>query len=180
MTPPEADLVLEGEVAAPVAPRSINVPDTERPVRLSEVTHAFPGMGERQYLRTGETLTVHIGYHANIASSDVVFTIELNNLDGDILTHTNTAIMGETFSVPAGPGTLQIELADLPMLDGDFTYSVGIESRGGVLYDWRDPAGKFEVMSTGKTTGSIYVAARAAILSDVAGTESDLIPQQAT
>ena len=41
----------------------------------------------------------------------------------------------------------------MPLLDGSFTFAVGIQSRGGILYDWQEQAGTFEVMNPGKTTG---------------------------
>ena len=39
---------------------------------------------------------------------------------------TDTAIMGNTFSLPAGPGALEIQLKNVPMLDGEFTYCIGV------------------------------------------------------
>ena len=49
------------------------------------------------------------------------------------------------------------------MLDGKFSYSVGILSKGGVLFDWREPAGSFDVMSPGKATGFITMPVRAVL-----------------
>ena len=54
----------------------------------------------------------------------------------------------------------------MPLLDGTFTYSIGIHSKGGVLFDWREPAGTFEVMNPGKATGFID-AARGALVATV-------------
>jgi ABC-2 type transport system ATP-binding protein len=164
--------------AAPVA-ISIDTPDAERPVRFTDISHSYPEDDARPYLRTGEALTVKVAFLANTASDDVVFSVELRDDSGDVLTRTDTAIMGHTFDLPAGPGAVQIGLKDLPMLDGEFTYCIGIQSRGGVLYDWRDPAGTFEVMNAGRATGSIYVPTEAALLTEPpAGAE--LLPQQAS
>ena len=159
---------------------SIDTPDAERPVRLTEISHSYADDGARPYLRTGEALTVNVGFLANTASDDVVFSVELRDDESTILMRTDTAIMGHTFEVPSGPGTVQIRLKDLPMLDGEFTYCIGIQSRGGVLYDWRDPAGTFEVMNAGRTTGSLYVPAEATLLSTAFPAGAELLPQQAS
>jgi ABC-2 type transport system ATP-binding protein len=174
MAPPEP---VGPTTEAPVA-ISIDTPDVERPVRLTEISHSYPEDGSRPYLQTGEALTVDVGFLANTASDDVVFSVELRDDESTVLMRTDTAIMGHTFELPSGPGTVQIRLKDLPMLDGEFTYCIGIQSRGGVLFDWRDPAGTFEVMNAGRTTGSIYVSTEAALLTAPAGAE--LLPQQAS
>jgi ABC-2 type transport system ATP-binding protein len=147
-------------------PVSISVPDMERPVRITEISHAFDGQAARHYLRTGESLTIRVDFQANTATDDLVFSVELRNVDGITLVRTDTSIIGGDFGVPAGPGSMQIRLEDLPMLDGDFEYCVGIENRGGIVYDLRDPAGSFEVMSSGKATGIIAMSVGATLLSD--------------
>ena len=49
-----------------------------------------------------------------------------------------------------------------------------------MLYDSLDPAGVFEVMNSGKTTGTIYVSAEATLLPDHGRDAAVLIPQQAS
>jgi hypothetical protein len=149
-------------------------------VRLTEISHSYAADGDRPYLRTGEILVLTVGFLANIASDDVVFSVELRDDESEVLMRTDTAIMGNTFRLPAGPGALEILLKDVPMLDGEFTYCIGVQSRGGVLYDVRDPAGTFEVMNSGKTTGSIFVLAEATLLATEIPTGAELLPQQAS
>ncbi len=163
---------------API-PASIATPDSGRPVRLTEITQSHPGDGARAYLRTGEALTVNVGFHANIACDDVVFSIEVHNDEGVVLMHTDTSIIGHTFSVPSGPGVIQMRLKDLPMLDGDFSYCIGIQSRGGLQYDWCEPAGKFEIMNAGKTTGSIHMPVEVALLAADPPAATELLSPQA-
>jgi hypothetical protein len=50
------------------------------------------------------------------------------------------------------------------LLDGEFSYCVGILSKGGVLFDWREPAGRFSVMCPGKATGFITMPVQAYLL----------------
>jgi hypothetical protein len=56
------------------------------------------------------------------------------------------------------------------MLDGSFTFAVGIQSRNGLLYDWQENAGDFEVMNPGKVTGAVRLDVHAALISS----DSDL------
>ena len=32
-------------------------------------------------------------------------------------------------------------IVDMPMLDGSFSFALGIQSRSGILYDWQENAG---------------------------------------
>ena len=153
------------------APMSIVTPATERPVLLTAITHSYLDEDKRKYLRTGESLTINVGFHANVAIDDLVFSLELRNVEGTTLMRTDTGIMGNVFDVMAGPGIIQIQLEGLPLLDGDFEYCVGVENRGGMLLDWRDPGGAFEVMNAGKTTGLFYVSAEATMLTADANTQ---------
>ena len=59
---------------------------------------------------------------------------------------------------------------DIPLLDGTFGFSLGIQSRDGILYDWLENAGTFAVMNPGKTTGFLRLNTHAALIS----TESDV------
>jgi hypothetical protein len=176
MAPPEPVVATSG----PPPRASIDTPDAERPVRLTEISHSYAADGDRPYLRTGEILVLTVGFLANTASDDVVFSVELRDDESEVLMRTDTAIMGNTFSLPAGPGALEIQLKNVPMLDGEFTYCIGVQSRGGVLYDVRDPAGTFEVMNAGKTTGSIFVPAEATLLAAEIPAGAELLPQQAS
>ncbi len=63
----------------------------------------------------------------------------------------------------SGPGWSISDLDDIPLLDGTFSFSVGILSKGGVLFDWREPAGHFDVMCPTKATGFITMPVRAVL-----------------
>jgi len=93
-----------------------------------------------------------------------VFSVELRDNDGNCFMRTDTDILDLRLDLPVGPGLVNFMLDDVPLLDGSFTYSVGVLSKGGVLFDWREPAGAFEVMCPGKATGFITIAVRASLL----------------
>jgi ABC-2 type transport system ATP-binding protein len=143
-------------------PIEVNLgPDVEHPVRITYAAHTYPRFEDVAYLSTGDSLTIGVGYHASIATEDVVFSLELRDNDGNCFMRTDTDILGERFDLPVGPGLVNFLIDDVPLLDGKFSFSVGILSKGGVLYDWREPAGEFDVMSPGKATGFITLPVRA-------------------
>jgi ABC-2 type transport system ATP-binding protein len=145
-------------------PVSVGSPDTDHPVRLTYTEHSFPRADQVPYLTTGDSLTIGVGYHASMATDDVVFSLELRDDDENSFMRTDTSIMGLRFDLPVGPGLVNFTVESVPLLDGAFSYSIGVQSRGGVLYDWREPAGRCEVMNPGKTTGYIYLPVEAHLL----------------
>jgi ABC-2 type transport system ATP-binding protein len=138
--------------------------DTDHPVRVVYTAHTYPRFEEVPYMTTGDPLTIGVGYHASIATDDVVFSLELRDADDNTFMRTDTDILGLRFDLPEGPGLVNFFVNDIPLLDGRFSYSVGILTKGGVLIDWREPAGTFEVMSPGKSTGFITLDVRAELL----------------
>jgi ABC-2 type transport system ATP-binding protein len=150
--------------SVPVAVFNPADPDPDRPVRITYTACAYPKFEEVPYLSTGDALTIGVGYHANIATEDVVFSMELRDNDGNTFMRTDTDILGLRFDLPRGPGLVNFQVADIPLLDGSFSYSIGIQSKGGVLFDWREPAGTFEVMNPGKATGFMTLPVQATLL----------------
>jgi ABC-2 type transport system ATP-binding protein len=162
----EGTLAIPDESPAPGSPTILpkGTPDAEHPVRVTYVAHTYPRFEEVGYLSTGDSLTIGVGYHANIATDDVVFSLELRDEGGNCFMRTDTDIMGERFDLPVGPGLVNFVVGPIPLLDGTFSYSIGVQSKGGVLFDWREPAGQFAVMSPGRATGFITLGASAWLL----------------
>ena len=142
-------------------PVDLGKPDAEHPVRITYTAHTYPRFEEVPYLSTGDNLTIGVGYHASIATEDVVFSLELRDREDTCFLRTDTEILGLRFDLPVGPGLVNFLVKEIPLLDGEFTYCIGILSKGGVLYDWREPAGSFSVMSPGKATGFITLPVQA-------------------
>ena len=140
-------------------------PDVERPVRFLGVHHVFSGDNTVPYMRTGDDLTVALEYEAHYPTEDVVFSLEIRDDGGNTLMRTDTSIIGLTIDAPRGIGVMHFGIERMPLLDGSFSYAVGIQSRGGILYDWKENAGEFEVMNPGKTTGLLRMNVHAALIS---------------
>jgi hypothetical protein len=142
-----------------------DMPDVERPVRFRGVQHAFSGDNTVPYMRTGDDLTVAVEYEAFYPTEDVVFSLEIRDDGGNTLMRTDTTIVGLTIDAPLGTGVMHFGIERMPLLDGSFSYAVGIQSRSGILYDWKENAGTFEVMNPGKTTGLLRMSVHAALIS---------------
>ncbi|MHB1584721.1 MAG: ABC transporter ATP-binding protein [Acidimicrobiales bacterium] len=136
-----------------------------RPVRLAGVSVVHPGSGERPYLLTGEPMSVRIEFEASEATEGVVFVLVLRDSNGTMLLQTDTGMLGEYFDLPPGSGTVAFDFETVPFLDGAYDIVAGIQSRrGGVLYDWQEQAGKFEVMNPGKAIGIVAIPHRVTML----------------
>ncbi len=162
-----------GLVAVPATPPSggtDDLPDAERPVRFRSVHRVYSGDNSVPYMCTGDDLTIRVEFEALYPTEDVVFSLEVRDADGGMLTRTDTSIIGMPIDAPRGTSVMHFGIVGVPLLDGSFSFALGIQSRGGVLYDWMENAGTFEVMNPGKVTGSLRMNVHAALIS----TESDI------
>jgi ABC-2 type transport system ATP-binding protein len=144
--------------ATPAAPGSL------RPVRLDQVRVQYPGVAERPYLLSGQGLAVQIGFDSLAAAEGVVFAIEIRDSAGNPILHTDSDILGQRFDLAAGPGMVEFLFDAFPLLDGVYDVVVGVESSRGTLYDWREPACRFEVMNPGRATGLLSLPLRVSLL----------------
>ncbi len=162
---PEPAAVDGGDPAPGGAAGAERVPGSHRPVRVAGVTVEHPGTGERPYLTTGEPMSVRIAYEAIEATEGVVFVLVMRDSNGTMLLQTDTEVLGQYFDLPPGPGAVEFAFETVPFLDGAYDIVVGIQSRrGGVLYDWQERAGKFEVMNPGKAVGIVSIPHRVTLL----------------
>jgi ABC-2 type transport system ATP-binding protein len=159
-------------VAVPATPTTLGadaLPDTERPVRFRSVHRIYSGDNSVPYMSTGDDLTLRVEFEALYPTEDVVFSFEVRDDDGSLVMRTDTSIIGMPIDAPRGTSVMHFGIVGVPLLDGSFSFALGIQSRGGVLYDWQENAGTFEVMNPGKTTGKLRMNVHAALIS----TESD-------
>ena len=165
-----ADPTLVAVPATPTAGVMDALPDAERPVRLRSVHRVFSGDNTVPYMRSGDDLTIRVEFEALYPTEDVVFSLEIHDDDNNLLMRTDTTIIGVAIDAPRGTSVMHFGIVDMPLLDGSFSFALGIQSRGGVLYDWQEQAGTFEVMNPGKTSGMLRLNVHAALIS----TESDV------
>ena len=115
----------------------------------------YSGDNSVPYMRTGDDLTIRVEFEALYPTEDVVFSLEIRDDDGNLVMRTDTSIIGVPIDAPRGTSVMHFGIVQMPLLDGSFSFALGIQSRSGILYDWQENAGTFEVMNPGKTTGSL-------------------------
>lgn len=138
---------------------------TPRRVVITSVDTSHPGTGSRPYMLSCEPLTVRVVFEAIEPTPDVVFAIAIYDGDGDLLFRTDTEVLGTHYDAPLGGGSINFEFESVNLMDGSFLVSVGVQNRGGVVYDWREQATSFEVMNPGRSTGIMELPLRAEISS---------------
>ena len=156
----EGEPPAEAPGASAPAPEQPATDGVARPVRLTDVTVDYPGVGERRYLTPGETLVVRVGYHASAPVEGMVISVELKMETGTLIHRTDTEILGQVLQAPTGPGSVEFHFDGLPLFDGTYDVLVGIYGSGGILFDWREPASRFEMMNPGRATGLVALPVR--------------------
>jgi hypothetical protein len=116
-------------------------------------------------MRSGDDLTIRVEFETLQEVPDVVFSLEIRDSDGTTVLRTDTSIIGVQLDAPSGTSIMHFGIVGMPLLDGSFTFAIGIQSRSGILYDWQDQAGSFEVMNPGKATGLMRMDVHAALIS---------------
>ncbi len=140
-------------------------PDPAHPVHIGEVWVGHPGTGTRPYVCTGEPITVHVHFDANMATEGVIFSLEIRDAEEGLVLRTDTEILGMPVDLPVGLGKMEFRLVSFPFLDGTFDVNVGVQSRrGGSLFDWREPAAHFEVMYPGRGNGAVALPMMSALV----------------
>ena len=160
-----ADPTLVAVPAMPTSGVAADLPDTERPVRIRSVHRVFSGDNTVPYMRSGDDLTIRVEFETLYPVDDVVFSLDVRDSDGNSIMRTDTSIIGMPIDAPPGTSVMHFGITQMPLLDGSFSFAIGIQSRGGILYDWREEAGTFEVMNPGKTTGLLRMSVHAALIS---------------
>jgi ABC-2 type transport system ATP-binding protein len=169
-------IVDPAEVAVPVAPGTgaAALPDEERPVRFRSVHRVYSGDNSVPYMTTGDDLTIRVEFEALHPDPDVVFSLEIRDDFGNTLLRTDTSIIGIQIAAPRGISVMHFGIVDMPMLDGSFSFALGIQSRSGILYDWMEHGGQFEVMNPGKAMGMMRMNVHAALISSESTLDSAL------
>jgi hypothetical protein len=110
-------------------------------------------------------LVVRVAFEVVESTPDVVFAIALYDAEGSLVFRTDTEILETAFDAQIGSGRVEFSFDAIPLMDGTFYVNIGVQSKGGVVYDWREQATSFEVMNPGKSTGSVALPVHAVIRS---------------
>jgi len=105
-------------------------------------------------------------------TEEIAVTIEVLDVEGNLIFASDTEIAetGDSWRnglIPAGKCRVVLHFWSIPMLDGAYDVSIGVQSReGGVVYDWREQVCRFEVMNPGRSRGLVALPLFADLLTD--------------
>ncbi|HEY0400168.1 MAG TPA: Wzt carbohydrate-binding domain-containing protein, partial [Acidimicrobiia bacterium] len=68
---------------------------------------------------------------------------------------TNTHLHGVDLGTVAGRRSMSFDFEDVPLLDGTYAVTVGLHTRGGLVYDSWEQLRRFEVRAPGRDIGLV-------------------------
>ena len=150
-------------------------------LRISYVRLDHPHAGERNYVITGEPLTIRVGYHADRHLDDVLPGYTVYDNLGRFLFGANNKLFPADITVDAGEGEFVFELGPIPLLDGDYPVTIGLLTHDeGTVYDWHEQQYMLSVMNPGQATGLLSVPTTISVRGqpDDAGRQDDAGQQE--
>jgi len=133
-------------------------------VRITGVRFEHPG--EEDCLRPGEAMTVAIAYEARERVDAPSFGFAIYDIDGNLLTGTNTRILGTNVDHIEGKGEVRFSFDSIPLLDGTYFLTLAVTNQDeDVVYDWQEQRHRFEVMNPGLAQGMLYMPTRVEVRS---------------
>jgi len=147
-------------VAAPVAHQPTGpIPVvTERRVAITSCRIELPGAPDRQHVFPGEGFSIVLDLKVKSQVPNVAFGCSVFAEHGGLVFDCDSAMIGDRYDLEAGQSTVSFQFADLPLLDGRFTVNLRVQDSGaGTVYARQEPAGMFEVVNPGRSTGSVAI-----------------------
>ncbi|HEY3832677.1 MAG TPA: polysaccharide ABC transporter ATP-binding protein [Acidimicrobiia bacterium] len=161
----------DGEMPAPILVKSPN-PTAEFRSRLviSWVSVEYPDASDGQAgddaedakaADSGGTVAVHVRYDAKEPTPDTEFVITVFSPDETRVVYAvDTRVLGFEVPVLDGVGEVVLELPDLPLLEGEYPFSIGIRGPGESVFDWHEKVDTFKVVRTSVAEGEVDLGAR--------------------
>ena len=141
--------------------------ERERVAEIHSVYVAHPGNvdGSQRPLRSGEPISVSVGFIAARPIEGLVVSIEMHAPNGTLLYKTTSQDLGYEIDADGGSGSVRFKLPFWPAGDGAMRMSVGLFDRlGGEVYDWMENAGEVQAVSDDRSSGVLWVPAELELL----------------
>lgn len=113
---------------------------------------------EKDTFNTGESMEIQVEFEAKKPVEKPVFGIGIYDQRGFECFITNTQLKNIDTGTLEGKGTTKFSLEHLPMLQGKFSLTVGIQSSDGKkIYHWQERMHNFTVKSKNVDKGLFYI-----------------------
>ncbi|MDQ3945044.1 MAG: ABC transporter ATP-binding protein [Actinomycetota bacterium] len=118
----------------------------------AEVVYATP---QHVHAGPGEPMRINVALEAAEPNSDVVVGLAIHASMGQLVYGTNTDILGVDLGRLEGRKEVSFRFAQVPLLDGTYTVTIGAHTRGGINYDQWEARRHFEVAAPGRDVGLV-------------------------
>lgn len=125
--------------------------------RIQKITLMNENGRAQRVFRTGESIHIRLDYKVKKTVEDAVFGIGIFNRDGVQCYGVNTRIDRLPEFSLTEDGTMELTLADVPLLPGEYLLDFAIESGEGIPVDYFREACTMEMISSAGDVGVVRV-----------------------
>jgi ABC-2 type transport system ATP-binding protein len=118
----------------------------------ARVVYATP---DQEAAAPGEPMRVVVTLEAPDPVDDVVVALAIYNQMGWLVYGTNSDLHGVDVGTFAGQRTVSFDFSDMPLLDGTYAVTIGLHTKGGLVYDSWEQLRRFEVAAPGRDIGLV-------------------------
>ena len=118
----------------------------------TRVVYASP---DQEAAAPGERMQVVVTLEAPEPVDDVVVALAVYNSMGWLVFGTNTNLHGIDLGVVAGRRNVSFDFREVPLLDSTYALTIGLHTKGGLVYDSWEQLRRFEVAAPGRDVGLV-------------------------
>jgi ABC-2 type transport system ATP-binding protein len=118
----------------------------------ARIAYATP---DQEAVQPGEGMRLDVTLDAPEPVDDVVVGIAVYSSMGWLVYGTNTHMHKIDLGTLAGRRTVSFSFPDVPLLDGTYAVTIGVHTRGGLVYDSWEQLRRFEVSAPGRDIGLV-------------------------
>ena len=118
----------------------------------ARVVYATP---DQEAVAPGEGMRLDVTLNAPEPVEDVVVGLAVYNSMGWLVFGTNTHHHGVDLGTVDGQRRVSFDFPDVPLLDGTYAITVGVHTKGGLVYDSWEQLRRFEVAAPGRDIGLV-------------------------
>jgi hypothetical protein len=121
-------------------------------IEEARVVYATP---DQSAAAPGEPMQVVVTLDAPEPIDDVVVAVAIYNSQGWLVYGTNTHLHQIDLGTVSGRQQVSFDFSDVPLLDGTYAVTVGLHTKGGLVYDSWEQLRRFEVAAPGRDIGLV-------------------------
>ena len=118
----------------------------------AEIVYATP---TQVAAAVGEPMQLVVTLEAPEPVDDVVVAVAIYNTMGWLVFSTNTDLHGVDVGTVSGRCDVTYDFREVPLLDGTYAVTVGLHTKGGLVYDSWEQLRRFEVAAPGRDIGLV-------------------------